>query len=181
MPRLSCSVCERNDRDQIDGAIRARTSDRAIAKRFGIGRTAIKNHALAHVTGLGRDARPNAKGGRPRNAPPPVPETPIDLRDRDAVMVEFGAMYGETRALLVLAKQSGDLVRIEKAIAACCDVLDRHAKTLGLFTDGTVVNIDARTQKVVALYDSLSTEVLERLAAGEITIEGVLEGAGAAK
>jgi hypothetical protein len=181
----ACSICSRPDRDQIDAALRARTPLRSISKTFGGGsdiRTGLKNHAVGCITGLGRGARANAKGGRPRNAPAPAAASPIGDLDAPQIMLEYGQLYAESRALLELAKQSGDMVRVDKALAGCVNILDRHAKAAGIFADGgTTVNIDARQQKVVALYDSLPTEVLERLAAGTTTIERVLEEAGASR
>lgn len=181
--QTACSICSRADRAQIDAALRAGSSLRSVAKTFGAGsniRTALKNHTDTCVTGLGRGARPNAKGGRPAKAPALPPVTPIEELDAAQIMREYGQLYAESRALLELAKVSGDMVRIDKAIAGCADILDRHAKAQGIFTDGgTTVNIDARQQRVVTLYDSLPKDVLERLAAGAVTIEAVLQEAGA--
>jgi hypothetical protein len=130
--------------------MREGTADRSLVKRFqGVGRTALKNHRTGHVTGLGRDARPNARGGRPPKAPALPAVDPVKLDNPEAVMAEYAQLYMEARVLLEQAKAGGDLVRIEKAIGACSDVLDRFAKQFGLFSDGgTTVHVDARSIRI---------------------------------
>jgi hypothetical protein len=165
-----CSVCASPNRNKIDLAIREGRSDRSIGRDLGVGRTALRNHALAHVTGLPTGRRPAARGGRPRgpgNAPSAVTEA-VALDTPAQVMVEFASLYAESRAALEGAKATGDLVRIGKALDLCASILDRHAKAQGIFTDGTIVNVDASTRKLEVAIAGLSTEQLRELVAGGV-------------
>ena len=166
MPAPStCSICSREDRGRIDAALRAGTAQRSVAKTFSAGRTALRGHADRCVTGLGRDARPNAKGGRPQNPQLPATLEPVAFDDPAAVIGEYGRLYAESRMLLQKAKTSADLVRIEKAIAVCAAVLDRFAEHFGLFKkDAPMVNIE----RVLMVDPNVSDEFLRRyIAAAE--------------
>jgi len=47
---MTCSICSREDREQVDLAIVSREPQRAIASRFGVSRAAVQRHALRHVS-----------------------------------------------------------------------------------------------------------------------------------
>ena len=49
MPRR-CTVCAHAERDRIDAALLAGEANRAIARRFGIDRSALARHRKAHVS-----------------------------------------------------------------------------------------------------------------------------------
>ena len=97
-------------------------------------------------------------------------------------MERWGVALGVATDALHAAVATKDLVRIQKAVDSYTAVVDRFAKASrvpGFGNDGTTINniVDARQQKVVALYDSLPTDTLRRLSAGTITIEQVVGAA----
>ena len=168
-----CSICAHPDRERIDAALRAGRADRTIAKSFlgGVShRTALLNHARKHVTGLPRDRRPASRGGRPRKPPTSTLAVAIVPTSPAAVLTEFGVMYVEARDALEKAKTTRDLVRIGKAIDVCLGALDRIARTHGMFSDGTVVNIDNSTKRLELAVSSLSIEELRAFLAGRTDV-----------
>lgn len=47
---MTCSICSREDREQVDLAIVSGEPQRAIASRFGVSRAAVQRHAQRHVS-----------------------------------------------------------------------------------------------------------------------------------
>jgi hypothetical protein len=166
MKKYDCSICSRADRDQIDAALRARTPLRSISKTFGGGsdiRTGLKNHAVGCITGLGRGARANAKGGRPRRAGLPTIGddfiTPSILSAND-VITELTWAYGETKRLYEIARAGSDTRLMDKALAQSGTFLEKFSKIHRLYDDGTTVEVDAKIANVLA---SLSEDGLRGL------------------
>ena len=83
------------------------------------------------------------------------------------VLEELRWAYGETKALFDVAKKSRDTRLMDKAIGQAAGLLDRFAKSYGMFSDGTVVNVNQTTQRLEVAVASLSDDQLRAIIAGE--------------
>jgi hypothetical protein len=157
----ACTVCEHPDRERIDVALRGSASLRSIAKSFGLGRTAITGHASKHTTAeQTRKYRVAARGGRRRSALS-VAVAPVSLDSPADVLAELRFLYGETKSLYETAKASHDLRLMDKAISNGAALLDRFAKSFGMFQDGgTTINVNPIDAKIIAVVQSMTTEEL---------------------
>jgi hypothetical protein len=175
-----CSICARPDRDRIDAAVRARTSLRSTCKTFDCGRTALTNHMLSCVTGLGRVVRPNRRGGRPKKGAAFVPAASLDLKPVESaedVIADLQRLRATAFELFEGARGRADWKQAQMLFGQLVAIVDRFGemhRVLGP-KGGVAINIDARQQKVIEFYDALPTEVLRKLSAGETTIEALLE------
>lgn len=144
-----CSVCTHIDRKSIDSALVADNgSFRSIAKQHGLKPNAIMRHRDAHLgprlarTQAAREARDEATASS-------VLDQMADLQERTLAALE--------RAEKAKAKPS-EIARVvrevrENALAT--------ARLTGLLKDGSVVNVDARTQ--VAILAGLPAPIVEAL------------------
>jgi len=180
-PAYFCTICENAEKDRINGALRAGTSLRQIAQVFAVGRTALTRHAGRCTTALEtRKYRAAAKGGRSgagtggagilrddagKLQPILSPEDVVE----DLQKLRIGGW-----TLFAAAIKRSDWKSAERLLPQLLGILERFGelhKILGV--KGVTVNIDARQQKVVQLYDSLPVDVLRRLRAGEVTLEQI--------
>jgi hypothetical protein len=188
-----CTICVRGDRARIDAALVSGSEATQTARTFHLSTDALLRHRNAgHVAGIAAAPKPKAVVSglnpadverlRPMATPPPKPRptiepTKLSLRSPEDVLEQLEWAVSETKALLEGAKAAGDLRLQDRLLQTALGALDKLAKSVGLYNDGVTINVDSRQTRIVEIYDSLPTDVLRRLAAGETTIEAVLEGA----
>jgi hypothetical protein len=132
------------------------------------------------VKGLGRDVRTSAKGGRPKKAVAAVPAVALDLKPVESaedVVEDLQRLRFAAFELFEDARGRADWKQAQMLFGQLVQIVDRVGemhRVLGSKSNVTV-NIDASQQKVLAFYDSLPTETLQKLAAGETRIDAVLE------
>lgn len=157
----ACKICAHDQRDVIDRSILAGTSLRAVARTFQAGRSAIARHGANHVHAA--DVRAEvAKSRKMALSKVAVAANLADVKlDSPAdVLAELRWAYAETKALYEIAKNTSDTRLMDKAIGQSAGILDRFAKSFGMFTDGAVYNIDASTKRLEVAVGKLSDEQL---------------------
>lgn len=154
MGRL-CSVCAHAKRLEIERAIVAGHSIRALAKQYGLSPSAIGRHRDTHL----RKALGKA-----------VEEARLDL-DVDTLVAWTGALHTKTLILLERAELEGDLGNARGFIREARENIVLVARLAGVL-DAPTVNIDARRQ--VALFARLDETELRALARGEV-VDGEAE------
>jgi hypothetical protein len=85
---------------------------------------------------------------------------PVALNSPADVLEELRYLYGETKGLYEVAKASHDTRLMDKAISNGAALLDRFAKSFGMFQDGTTINVNPVDAKIVAVVRDMSTEEL---------------------
>jgi hypothetical protein len=171
-----CSVCEHPDRDKIDYALRGNTSLRSIEKTYAIGRTALTGHVRKHTTNTdARGRRVVAKNRlRGRRVKSGAESGLKPIENADDVVADLQRLRVEAFELFESAKGRADWKQAQMLFQSCLGLVDRFGemyKVLG--PKGVTINVDQRSVKVAAFYDALPKETLQRLAAGDISIEQI--------
>jgi uncharacterized protein YgbK (DUF1537 family) len=170
-----CNVCMHDRREQIDRAILAGTSLRSVALTFGLDRSGVQRHGSNHVHAA--DVRAEVAKNR-KQALVEFASQPPDVRRIESpedAMENLQELHRQSWLLFLGAKARSDWKSAERIFAQVLAVGDRFGEMHKVFgAKGVTVNVDARQQKIVQLYDSLPAETLRRLSSGEIDIEAVL-------
>jgi hypothetical protein len=195
LPQL-CRVCHRKDRRRIEAALAAGTPMADVARTHHVSADSIKRHrASGHIAGMPKPEPRPPRVPKPKRVPKPAvdglaatevqrlraPEAeperftlaqattalePVSLRSPEDVLTALEWSVGETKALLQRAKDAGDLRLQNQLLQTAIGALDKLAKSVGLYSDGTIVNVDAGTRKLEIACASLSTDELRLLLAG---------------
>ncbi len=136
---MTCTICRREDRIEIDRAIVAGEPHRSIAKRTGASAPALFRHK-AHV----EDAM--ARAAEATEATPAPPEAvalvaEVEAREKAAgpdLVAQLLDLSRETREILGEARQAKDRDGALRAIARLERQSELQAKILGQIRDGQV-------------------------------------------
>jgi hypothetical protein len=139
-----CTVCDSPARTQIEAAMAA-SSERSIAKRWGLSDSAIHRHKVKHV--LPAVARAIARRE--------------DL-SAESLLRKLQGYLGEAEDGIKIAKSVKDLPGLARCIKEARETAVYLGKTIGLWSDKPSTIIDARRQTVNIA--SLTTDELRSLA-----------------
>jgi hypothetical protein len=162
-----CSVCPRSDRKTIDTALEGGTSFRKVAQTFGLGRTSVTNHAGRCIGVVESRERSRAAQGRQRRKTPAVAVDVAAVESPADVMREVQRMYKEAWALYEEAKRTRDTRLMDKALGQIGSTIDRFAKAMKVYDDGTHFVNDHST-KVLQIVSKMSEDELRAYLAGGI-------------
>jgi hypothetical protein len=163
---LPCSVCSHPKRAEVDAALKSATPIRRLGIEFGLGRTALRNHLTSHSPEAHETRRRRAaaigktRRGTARKA------ISVSIRTPEDVFEQLEWQYGEMQGLAENARRTGDTLRLEKALVQLGVLIDKFAKALKVYDDGTTVNIDA-SARVMKLISGLSDSELLALVTAE--------------
>jgi hypothetical protein len=152
MPR-HCSACDHDDREDIDAALVAGESYRAIARRFGLSRDAVGRHKAKHLPAAmlaGRDAADTAHG--------------------DDLLAQCRDLQTKALGILAKAEKSGDLrtaIAANREARGCLELL---ARLLAELPGGAAVDLFASqdwTQALAVLLAALEPFPDARLAVAD--------------
>jgi len=101
-----CSVCTRPDRAEIDAALVAPGSFRAVSRRFAVGSDALERHHKAHVPAALAKAQEAS-----------------ELTDADSLAAEVRKLKADARRLGAKAEKKGDLRTALAAIKVLSDLV----------------------------------------------------------
>jgi hypothetical protein len=172
-----------------------------VAKRFHLSISALYRHTRSHVEGLAPGVRPTVAGlssveakrlrlaadvpaeqpvAATHSAAPSVMES-VSLRSPDDVLSALEWSVAETRSLLQRAKIAGNLELQNRLLQTAIAALDKLAKASGIYSDGTIVNVNLSERRMERAVAKLTDEQLEAglaaLARGEqVAIEGEVLG-----
>jgi hypothetical protein len=163
-----CTICTRPDRDAIDHAIiSGKTSYRAMARQYGVGREALARHHHAHVSpALVRVAQRRTERGEERQA--------RRLLDRIEALVD------RAEAILATAEESGAVAQALAAIRELRGLYELLGRATGELHDQPAVTVNLLAspeirQYVVVVREELAdlperlARISERLALPEVT------------
>jgi hypothetical protein len=162
----TCTTCQHPERAAIDAALRAGTSERQIGKTYGLGRTTIANHRGRCVVGLGRDAKPKSRGGRPPKPPAVVSEELRRIESAEDVIEDLQRLRVEAFDLFSAAKSRADWKQAQLLFNSLMQLVDRFGemhKVLGSKSSFAVNFIDAREQTVLNTLAGMTVEQLRAL------------------
>jgi hypothetical protein len=153
-----CRICARGDVAEIDGMIQSGTALAQIAKVYSVSIDSLERHRRnGHV----RLARTLPAQGEPVPTAAAVVVEP--LRTPDDVLAHLEWAVAQTKDLLQQAKAAGDLRLADKLLTTAISALDKLAKSTDLYSDGTIVNVDASSKKIELTLGKLSEERLYSL------------------
>lgn len=143
----------------IDAALLRRGSNRDVAGRFGLTKSAVDRHRKEHIPAALAKARDAA-----------------EVADADDLLRQAGALRAKAISLLMRAEQEGDLRTALAGVREARGCLELMAKLLGELKDGPTVNVTlapawievrAAIVAVLAPYPEARVAVAARLAALE--------------
>ncbi len=145
MPGSRCTVCDHPKRKEIDSAMHT-SSERTIADRFALSKTAVHRHKVSHLgPGLARAAARRE-----------------DL-SAEALVQKLVGYLDEAEHGIEIAKSKKDLQGLARCIKEARETAVYIGKTVGLWSDKPSTLIDARRQTVNIA--NLSEDDLRALAA----------------
>jgi transposase-like protein len=123
MPR-TCTICAHEKRQEIDRAIVAGGSIRAIAGRFGTSRMALQRHKESHLPATLAEAHEAEEVAR-----------------ADTLLDQVNDLQAKTLAILQKAERAGDLRTAATAIGQARQNLELLGKLAGELRPDTQVNV----------------------------------------
>jgi len=139
-----CSVCKHSKREEIDQAIVDGVSYRAISRQYGVGRDAVRRHALHHLPQTLAKAHEAAEAVR-----------------ADDLLARARTYQAKAEHLLLKAEADGDYntaLRGIKEARACLELLARMRAELEAQREAEVITIDQ-----IEGWDEIQEEILEAL------------------
>jgi hypothetical protein len=180
-------VCKHPKSNLINAALTSGQHHEVIGERFGFTRSHISKHFNRHVKPkMPRTEQPPPRAYSVAVAAPRITEATMSpateptvtvkrVRTPDAVLDEIEWVLAKSKATFEEAERMGDWRLANTAMTQVQNAVDKLAKAASVYSDATIVNVDNRTQRAAAFYDTLPTEVLRRLSAGEITLEALVD------
>jgi hypothetical protein len=98
--------------------------------------------------------------------PAPIEPVSVSLRSPSDVLGALESVVSESLALLERSKATGDLRMQNSLLNTLVATLDKLAKSVGLYQDGTVVNVNTTNQRLELAVSKLSDDQLLALLGG---------------
>ena len=148
-------------------------SHSSIATQFGIGRSGVQRHFANHMSGpaLAERLKKGAARARKRlqdtvTAVVGSVEVP-EVRSPEAVQAYNERLLGVLAAQRIVAESKGDARLVLAILKTESEINDKIARNMGVWREGTTINIDGSQRKLELLVKDLSAEDLRRyLASG---------------
>jgi hypothetical protein len=162
-----CKICTRADRQQIDAALTSGSALESVAQAFSLPLYSAQRHRANHVKAISEKTQATATA---TPAPSPIDPVKLSLRSPEDVLEQLEWAVAETKALLESAKAAGDLRLQDRLLQTALGALDKLAKSVGLYNDGTVVNVNTTTQRLELAVSKMTDEQLRALLAGNMVL-----------
>jgi hypothetical protein len=180
-----CTICVRGDRTRIDAALLSGSEVKETARAYSVSSFALLRHRSAgHVLGIAAAPKPKpvvpglnpaeverlrppaTRAAEPQPAPASIEPVSVSLRSPSDVLGALESVVSESLALLERSKATGDLRMQNSLLNTLVATLDKLAKSVGLYQDGTVVNVNTTNQRLELAVSKLSDDQLLALLGG---------------
>ena len=158
MPR-TCTVCAHDEAHAINVALVAREPYRDIARRYGVGKDALKRHSGEHIPELLVKAK-----------------QAVDSADADDLIRQVKSLQGKTLSLLLEAEKAGDLRTALAGIREARGNVELLAKLRQIIDDRPQLNLYLSPEWLEIR--AVIVEALEPHPRARESVLAALEGAG---
>jgi len=155
-----CTICRHPQRDQIDAALIAGDSYRALAERFSLSTTALSRHSQAHLPATLAKAQQAA-----------------DVARGDTLLDQARDLQAKALGILKKAEDANDLRLALVAIREARGTLELLARLQGELQDATTVNVLVASPEWLSLRGAI-LQAVEPYPAARAALVEALRNAG---